>query len=110
MYTNREMQQYVVPSQIIQYASGQELQFFAVTTHDIGRFGNLNFSPAKPKLSPRVSMSPETQQSPAKHDSPNKNIASQHERERATLQSNDTEDIVHYRIVEVPVERMVVKV
>jgi hypothetical protein len=104
------MQQFVVPSQIIQYPSGQELQFFTVNTHNVSSLGHLHFSPAKPMLSPRAKTSPDTQQSAAKHDKANKTVAAASERERAIAESNDAEEIVHYRFVEIPVERMVVKV
>ncbi len=110
------MQQFVVPSQMIhpsqmiQYSTGQEFQFFTVNTHDVSTLGHLHFSPAKPKLSPRVKISPDAQQSPAKNDKAHTNVAAVSDRERAVAESNDPEETVHYRIVEVPVERMVVKV
>jgi len=80
-----------------------------VNTHDISTLGHLHLSPAKPRLSPRVTISPDTPQSPAKHDKTRQNVATVRERERAITESNDPEEIVHYRIVEIPVERMVVK-
>ena len=115
-----KMQPYFVPSQVMYYSSGYDMPYFQlpvqIPVHEIGVMtvaspnlevsSNRNPSPIK---SPRVTISPDLEPRFSKSKTTPTKLNAKAGPERATPPAEEPEELVHYRIIEVPVEKLVEK-
>ena len=101
------MQPYFIPGQFFHYSPVYELQFYNFPGYDMRVASNVFNSQ---EMSPRMAISSESFTNPAiQSPRTQKKSTSTREAERAALPPEEPDVIVHYRIIECPVEKLVEK-